>query len=284
MVTKRNNNAIFDLNSKVQYLKVPWAMHNSDEYMKAIEEINDCYKKMLMIGKCSEVFQLSNARVPDLLPAKTKEEFILAKENIQQQFKRFLKSGAAKLNITIPTELVPNPKNNIDKFKKNPKCRILLKEENLKHEIYTNSLKVIKCEICLKCSLVSNQPQQRKAPYTCDKCQNRKDPMYFLKNNLHTVWYEVSDNGEFTKDKDGNKVPQFGRPIELTRLSMAESILFEDVLIKFHQHTCLMAHMGERGTVPYSHKLYQPCAMNYHSAKKKWSSSYGILAKKTLLH
>ncbi len=59
-------------------------MHNSDDYIKAIQDINDCYRKMLMIGKYNEVFQLSNDKVPDLLPAKTYNEFTLAKENIQQ--------------------------------------------------------------------------------------------------------------------------------------------------------------------------------------------------------
>jgi hypothetical protein len=49
--------------------------------------------------------------------------------------------------------------------------------------------------------------------------------MYFLKNNLHPVWYEVSDNGEFIRDKDGNKVPHFERSVELTRLSMAKKFL-----------------------------------------------------------
>jgi hypothetical protein len=48
--------------------------------------------------------------VPDLLSAKTNREFILAKNNIEQGYKRFLKSGAVKLNVRIPTELVPNPK------------------------------------------------------------------------------------------------------------------------------------------------------------------------------
>jgi hypothetical protein len=51
--------------------------------------------------------------------------------------------------------------------------------------------------------------------------------MYFLRNNLHPVWYEVSDSGEFTRDKDGNKVPHFERPVELTRLSMAEKFLIQ---------------------------------------------------------
>ena len=49
--------------------------------------------------------------------------------------------------------------------------------------------------------------------------------MYFLKNNLHPVWYEVLDDGEFIRDKDGNRVLHFERPVELTRLSMAEKFL-----------------------------------------------------------
>jgi hypothetical protein len=49
--------------------------------------------------------------------------------------------------------------------------------------------------------------------------------MYFLRNNLHPVWYEVSDSGEFIRDKDENKVLHFERPVELTRLSMAEKFL-----------------------------------------------------------
>ena len=45
-----------NLNSRVCYLKIPWLNPNSDEYTKTIEVINDCYRKMLMIGKCKEVF------------------------------------------------------------------------------------------------------------------------------------------------------------------------------------------------------------------------------------
>jgi hypothetical protein len=49
--------------------------------------------------------------------------------------------------------------------------------------------------------------------------------MYFLRNNLHPVWYEVSNGGEFIRDKDGNKVLHFERPVELTRYSMAKKFL-----------------------------------------------------------
>jgi hypothetical protein len=72
---------------------------------------------------------------------------------------------------------------------------------------------------------IDKQVKQTKEPHTCQKCHNRKDPMYFLKNNLHPVWYEVSDSGELIRDKDGNRVLHFERPVELTRLSMAEKFL-----------------------------------------------------------
>ncbi len=87
---------------------------------------------MLMISKCIEVFQLSNARVPDLLSAKTKEEFFLAKENIQRWFKSLLKSGAAKLNNPIPTKLVPNPKNYIQKMQMTHKKQYSFEGRNSK--------------------------------------------------------------------------------------------------------------------------------------------------------
>ncbi len=73
--------------------------------------------------------------------------------------------------------------------------------------------------------MVNGQVQQTRKPYSCPKCHKRKDPIYFLKNNLHPVWYEVSNDGELVRDKDGNKVPHFEIPPELKRLSMAEKFL-----------------------------------------------------------
>ncbi len=73
--------------------------------------------------------------------------------------------------------------------------------------------------------MVDGKVQQTRKPYSCQKCHKRKDPMYFLKNNLHPVWYEVFNDGELVRDKDGNKVPHFEIPPELKRLSMAEKFL-----------------------------------------------------------
>ncbi len=87
------------------------------------------------------------------------------------------------MNTLIRTELVPNPKNNVEKCNIPTKRSILVKEEILKREFYTNNINVIKCEICLELQILDKQEKQRKEPHTCQKCQNRKDPMFFLRNN-----------------------------------------------------------------------------------------------------
>ncbi len=56
-----------------------------------------------------------------------------------------------------------------------------MKEEIVKHKFYTNNINVIKWEICLELQILDKQEKQRKEPHTCQKCQNRKDPMYFLR-------------------------------------------------------------------------------------------------------
>jgi hypothetical protein len=209
MVMRRTKTMNTDLNSRVRYLKIPWANPNSNEYTKAIEVINDCYRKMLMIGKSKEVFWLPNDKVPDLLSAKPYREFILAKNNIEQHSDRFLKLGAVKLNIRIPTELVPNPKNYTEKASLPMQWSILVREEILNHEFHMKNLNVSKCELCLELHIVDREVQQTRKPYSCYKCHDRKDPIYFLKNNLHPVCYEVLYDGEFIRDKDGNRVPHF---------------------------------------------------------------------------
>ncbi len=49
-IMRRNKMMTADLNSRVGYLKILLTKPNNDEYTKAIEVINDCYRKMLMIG------------------------------------------------------------------------------------------------------------------------------------------------------------------------------------------------------------------------------------------
>jgi hypothetical protein len=54
----------------------------SKDYFRVIDAINNCYKKMLEIGKCTEVFRPAGGQQPDILMAKSKKEFMREKENI----------------------------------------------------------------------------------------------------------------------------------------------------------------------------------------------------------
>ncbi len=84
-----------------------------------------------------------------------------------------------------------------------------------------------KCDVCLECRIVDIHLKQGHSTHVCQRCQNRNNPMHFLKNNLHTVWYKVSKNGKFTRDKDSNKISHFERLVELTKLSTAEKCLIQ---------------------------------------------------------
>jgi hypothetical protein len=143
------------------------------------------------------MFWLCDDKISDLLSALTKKEYILAKKNILLRYSRYKNFGAPMLKIAIETDLVPNPKKYLNNSMRPTNRMILLKEETFKHEFYTNSLNIKKCEICLECYIEDKQLKEEETTYICQKCQYRKDPKYFLTNNLHPVWYEVNDNGQF---------------------------------------------------------------------------------------
>jgi hypothetical protein len=85
VITRRNKSITAGLNSPVDVLDIPWEKHDTDEHTKAIEVINDCYGKTLMIGKCREVFWLANNKVPKSLSSKIYSDFTLAKTNIERR-------------------------------------------------------------------------------------------------------------------------------------------------------------------------------------------------------
>ena len=69
-------------NSNANYIRFDWVEFMSTEYFKVIDAINDCYKKMLEIGKCADVFRPIGDRQPNILTAKSKVEFQKTKKNI----------------------------------------------------------------------------------------------------------------------------------------------------------------------------------------------------------
>ena len=58
------------LNSKIKYPDFAWTDVGSEEYLNAIGDINDLYRKMLEIGKAAEVFH--DKECP-MMSAKTKK-------------------------------------------------------------------------------------------------------------------------------------------------------------------------------------------------------------------
>ncbi len=68
------------LGKKADYLMFDWVQFMSKEYFGVIDAINECYRKMLEIGKCKEVFQHVDGNWCELLRAKLKQEFLNAKK------------------------------------------------------------------------------------------------------------------------------------------------------------------------------------------------------------
>ena len=56
------------MDSPVTYPEFKWAELGSNEYLKAIDEINDMYRKMMTIGKSKKVF---HDKVCPMISAKT---------------------------------------------------------------------------------------------------------------------------------------------------------------------------------------------------------------------
>jgi hypothetical protein len=128
------------------------------------------------------------------------------------------------LKISCIAEFIPSPKNYPENTFRPTNRMIMVNEQILEHEFNTNNLNIVKCETCMECRILVNVKEDQSI-YTCKKCRNRKDPRYFLRNNLHPVWYEMDIDGKYAKDLDGNRIPHFDRPIELMRLSTAEQLL-----------------------------------------------------------
>ncbi len=98
------------LGKRADYLRFDWVQFMSKEYFGVIDAINECYRKMLEIGKCKEVFQCVNWNQCELLRAKLKQEFLNVKKNILLHYSCYLNSGAPKLTISINVELAPDPR------------------------------------------------------------------------------------------------------------------------------------------------------------------------------
>ena len=223
------------LNSNANYIRFDWVEFMRTEYFKVIDAINDCYKKMLEIGKYAEVFRPIGGRQPDILTAKSKVEFQKTKKNIILRYNRYVTTGAPRLSISIDVKIVPDPRKYANSKKPMPTEReILVKEQILEHEFTANNLNIVKCNVCLECHIQKNVLPDHES-YICKKCHTQKDPDYFMKNNLHPVWFEVNKDGSNKLDSSGKKFPILASHMNLKDSQLPNDCSFEDVQLLYHQ-------------------------------------------------
>ena len=203
--------------------KFSWCHSNDIEYFCYVDDINDKYRKMLQIGD-APYFRHRKHGVSAMINSTSKEEFKKASKVIQRRYQRHKQSKKGTLdNFRVHTELYPDDKR--PRFLKHPtENETWTKEKILQFEHYLSTLNITKCTVCLECSIQENTPDDESV-YVCSACRKRKDDQFFIRNNLHPVWYEVDEEGAHALDSDGRKKPVFEVPDELACLSMAEKLL-----------------------------------------------------------
>ena len=224
---KRMRKAIQHLDSRPTYPHFEWAEIGSQDYWDAISDINNSYRNMLEIGKTRDAFRVARDGVSTMLTAKTKDDFVKAKVCVRKRYTNHLQANKAVLqNFRIESELIPDPRKYCSLPDQRPPTNreTLVKEQILTFEQYLSSLNIFKCSLCLECK-IEEKPHVEDPNYVCKGCTARKDPSYFIKNNLHPVWYHMDDEGNRLLDTDGNEIPQYHIPEELSTLSMYEKLL-----------------------------------------------------------
>jgi hypothetical protein len=98
----------------------------SKDYFQIINSINDCYKKMLEIGKCNKVFRPDHGGLPDILTTMSRNDFFMTQKKIILQYNQYVKTGAPRLTISIDVEIVLDPRKNANSNKPMPSQREIL--------------------------------------------------------------------------------------------------------------------------------------------------------------
>ncbi len=98
----------------------------------------------------------------------------------------------------------------------------------------TNNLNIVKCNVCLECHIQKNVLPDHES-YISKKCHTWKDPDYFLKNNLHPVWFEVNKDGSNKVDSSRKKFPILASHMNLKDSLLPNDCSFKDVQLLYHQ-------------------------------------------------
>ena len=243
------------MDSEVNYPDIKWAILGSQEYLDAITAINKAYRKMLEIGKSQETFRQAKGDVLSMLTADSKINFKKAEKANNRRYDRHIKANKGTLkNFRVNTEFIPHPKKYANlKDKRHPTNReTMIKEQVLTFEQYLSMLNIFKCSVCLECNIEA-KPFADDPNYVCGGCKTRNDPLFFIKNNLHPVWYLVDDNGQWVLDEHGERCTQYHIPDELSCLSMYEKLLIRrcaNFVPTIHLKNGIFASKGHSVTFP----------------------------------
>ena len=96
------------MDSPVTFPSFKWAEYGTSDYFKAIEEINDVYRKMIVIGEAKKVFR---DKVCPMITAKTKDEFKKARRSLNVKYWKYTRTYKATLTkLSVDVAFVPNPR------------------------------------------------------------------------------------------------------------------------------------------------------------------------------
>ena len=212
------------MDSPVTFPSFKWAEFGTNDYFNAIDKINEMYRKMLTIGEAKKVFR---DKVCPMMTAKTKDEFNKARRSLNKKYWNYTKTSKATLpKLSVDVAFVTDPR----KYRGTPGQRlptlreIIAKERILEFEHYMETLNMFMCSQCRECHIESKAVTD-KLMHECKSCKKHAEPDYYIKNNLHPVWYLVDDDGNYVLDDNGDKVVQYHIPEELACLTMYEKLL-----------------------------------------------------------
>ena len=143
------------INSPVNFPLFKWVKFGTNDYFKAIDEINDVYRKVLMIGEAKKVFC---DKVCPMMTAKTKDEFKKACRSLNEKYWKYTRTSKATLpKISVDVVFVPDPR----KYRGTPGQRlptlreIIAKERILEFKNYMENLNMFTCSQFRECHIKS---------------------------------------------------------------------------------------------------------------------------------
>lgn len=211
-----------------------WARPGS-EYNKARRIVNKYYLACLAYGIKEHFYQIK------LFDAPTKNEFDRLEKLLRNRIKYRCDNNFIKLDIRNDVVFMDNSRygkrGDLNETNRERKAY----EEMLMFEYQMRTLQMKTCIVCRENSLQFKDKEElirdgasvlecgdNEYSFVCDKCKRNKlgvDDMYHLESNLHPIWYERDQNGDFRFDNEGNKVARYDIPSELKNLTMAEKLL-----------------------------------------------------------